>query len=93
MNLTKSFQVIGQIKEQIYKSNPLAALFFEQSKLPLFLFCFLFVCLFVFRADPAAYGGSQARSPMRIQQPAYTTAIATPDPSHVCDLHCSLCQR
>ena len=22
-----------------------------------------------------------------LQRPAYTTAIATPDPSHICDLH------
>ena len=26
---------------------------------------------------------------MELQLPAYTTAIATRDPSHVCDLHCS----
>ena len=38
-----------------------------------------------FRATPKAYGISQARC--RIQLPAYTTAIATPDLSHVCDLY------
>ena len=37
------------------------------------------------RAAPAAYGGSQARSP--IGDTAYTTATPTPDPSCVCDLH------
>ena len=32
----------------------------------LFLFfAFLFVCLFVFRATPTTYGGSQARGPSR----------------------------
>ena len=28
-----------------------------------------------------------------LQPPAYTTATATPDPSHVCDLHLSSWQR
>ena len=28
-----------------------------------------------------------------LQLPAYTTATATPDPSHIHDLHCSLWQR
>ena len=47
-------------------------------------FC-LFVCLFVllFRAAPSAYGGSQARGPIR----AYTTATAMADLSRICDLH------
>ena len=29
---------------------------------------------------------------LEMQLPAYTTAIATPIPSHVCVLHCSLLQ-
>ena len=28
-----------------------------------------------------------------LQLPAHTTAIATPRPSHICDLHCSLWQH
>ena len=28
-----------------------------------------------------------------LQLPTYTTATATPDPSCICDLHCSLWQR
>ena len=42
-----------------------------------FLFFYFFVSFF--RAVPSAYGTSQA----------YTTASATPDPSHVCDLYWS----
>ena len=29
---------------------------------------------------------------LELQQPAYTTATATPDPSCICNLHRSLCQ-
>ena len=50
----------------------------------------LFVCLF--RAAPAACGGSQARGGIRAKLLAYTTAIAMPDPSRICDLHHSLRQ-
>ena len=53
----------------------------------------LFVVVFFFRATPAAYGGSQARSPIGATLPAYTTAIATSDPSHVCNLHHSSWQH
>ena len=50
---------------------------------------FVCVCLFAFsRAAPTAYGGSQAREP-----PAYTTATAMQDPSHVCDLYHSSWQH
>ena len=34
-----------------------------------------------------AYGSSQAGVKSELQLLAYTTAMATPDPSHVCDLH------
>ena len=34
-----------------------------------------------------AYGISQARVKLELQLPAYTTATANPDPSHICDLH------
>ena len=46
-----------------------------------------FFFLGLFRAEPAAYGSSQARG--RIRAAAYTTAIdiATQDPRHVCHLH------
>ena len=44
----------------------------------LFSFCFL-----LFRAAPVAYGGSQAKGPSELQLPAYATAIATLDLSHV----------
>ena len=38
---------------------------------------------------PVAYGSSSARGRIRV----YTTATATQDPSHVCDLLCSLHQH
>ena len=34
-----------------------------------------------------AYGGSQARSPIGATAAGYTAASATPDPSHICNLH------
>ena len=55
-----------------------------------FFLSFFFFFLFVFcpfRATPAAYGGSQARGLTE------ATAVATPDPSRVCNLHHSLQQR
>ena len=50
-----------------------------------FLGFFVFFCLF--RATATAHGGSQARGPIRVVAAAYTTAIATWDPSRVCNLH------
>ena len=47
--------------------------------------------VFFFRAT--AYGGSQARGRIGAKPLVYTTARATPDPSHVCDLHHSSQQR
>ena len=47
-----------------------------------------FVILFYFfRATPMAYGGSQARGRWEPQLLAYTRATATPDPSHISDVH------
>ena len=45
-----------------------------------FIFIFIF---WLFKATPAAYGGSQARDQTR----AYATATATPDLSCICNLH------
>ena len=45
------------------------------------------------RAAPAAYGGSQARGLIRAVAAGLRTATATPDPSHVCDLHHSSLQH
>ena len=42
---------------------------------------------FLFRATPVAYGCSQARVRIGAASGAYTTATATQDPSHACDLH------
>ena len=50
--------------------------------------CFTsFCCCCLFRATPAAYGGSQARGHIRAVAPGRATATAMQDLSHVCDLH------
>ena len=46
-----------------------------------------FVLFLLFRAVPTAYGSSQAGVKLELQLPAYTIAMATWDPSRVCDLH------
>ena len=43
-------------------------------------------------AAPMAYGSSQARSWIGAAAEVYATATATSDPSHICDIHCSLWQ-
>ena len=59
--------------------------------------CFWF---FPFGATPASHESSQVRGPiprlgveLELPLQAYTTAMATPDPSFICDLHCSLRQH
>ena len=48
----------------------------------------LCVCVFcVLRAAPAAYGGSQARGPVRAAATGYTRVTTTWDPSCICNLH------
>ena len=39
-----------------------------------------FVCVFIFRAAPAACGSSQVRSQIRAASEIYTQLVATPDP-------------
>ena len=47
-----------------------------------------FTAIFIFfRAEPAAYGSSQLVVKLQLQLPAYTTAAATQDLRHVCDLN------
>ena len=48
---------------------------------------FLYVCLFPFRAAPAAYGSSLLGVELELQLPTYTTATAMQDLSRVYDLH------
>ena len=58
-------------------------------------FCFFFL-LFVFlpfRAALMAYGGSRLGVQSELQLLAYARATATPDPSHVCNLHHGSRQR
>ena len=47
----------------------------------------------LFRAAPAAYGGSQSGAQSEQQLLAYATAIATQYPCHVCDLYHSSWQH
>ena len=63
--------------------------------------CMVIVCvhkgyLFIyslFTAAPAAHGSPWARGLLTLQPQTYVTTTATPDPSCICDLHCSLWQR
>ena len=65
---------------------------FTDWRTPLATACTLsFFCLF--RATPAAYGGSQARSRIRATAAGLHHSPATPDPSHVCNLRPSAQQR
>ena len=41
----------------------------------------------LFRAAPAAHGSYQARGQIRAASAGLTTATATPDPSHIRNLH------
>ena len=50
----------------------------------IFLFCFVFL---LFRALPAAHGGSRLGVKSELQLPAKATATAMWDPSCVCNLH------
>ena len=40
-------------------------------------------------AAPVAYGRSQPGGQIGAAAVAYAAATATPDPSHICNLHCS----
>ena len=58
----------------------------EQFHSQVYILIFFFVfCLF--RAPPLAYGGPRLRVKSELGLPAYATATAMPDPSHVCDLY------
>jgi len=46
------------------------------------LIIYLFICM----ASPMAYGCSWPEVELELQLQAYTTAMATPDPSHICNL-------
>ena len=54
---------------------------------------FPFLCVFLFRAAPAAYGGPTLGVESELQLPAYTTTTATLDLSCFCSLHHSSRQR
>ena len=51
-----------------------------------FYFFNLFI-FYLFRAIPAAYGSAQSRGQIRAAATACTTATATQDPRHICDLY------
>lgn len=53
----------------------------------IWLLLLLLPLLFLFTAAPSAYGSVWARGPITSVAEAYTTAAATPDLSHICDLH------
>ena len=77
------WECLGQESNQHHSSGNMGSLTHWVSKeLPIIDFVYLFVCLF--RAASTAYGNSQARSQIRAVP---TIATASPDPSHVCNLH------
>ena len=56
---------------------------------------FVLFYFFLFRATLVAYGNLEVPRlgvESELQLPAYATATARPDPSHICDLHHSSCQ-
>ena len=69
----------------------LILVFFFCSFFPLPSFLPSFLLSFFLRAESAVYGSSQARG--QIGAAAEATATATPDPSCICDLQCSLWQH
>ena len=46
----------------------------------------LFFFFYLFRATPVTYGSSQAKDPMELQLPGYTTATGTWNSNQICDL-------
>ena len=57
------------------------------------LFCFIFFVFCLVRATPAAYGGSQARGPIRAAAAGLRQSHSNADLSSICDLHHSSWQR
>ena len=56
-----------------------------------FIYLFIYFCLF--RAEPTAYGGSQARGPIGAVASGLHQGHSNKDPSHVCNLHRSSWQH
>ena len=83
----------GNVKSQWIQEKPRGFLVYSICSLFLFsLFSFFFLFFFfsfffgLFRAAPAACGGSQARRGIRVVAAGLTTATATRGPSYICDL-------
>ena len=57
------------------------------------LFFIVIFYFLLFRAAPAAYGGSQARAQIGTIAAGLPTVTATPDLSRICNLHHSSRQR
>ena len=74
-NLLKYLKVCNHIY-----NDSLLCHYYSTSSLQIFFFL-------LFRTPPVAYGGFQPRVKSELRLPAYTTAPATQDPSHVCNLH------
>ena len=52
----------------------------------------IFILIFLFTATSAVYRSSRVRGQIGATVEVYTTAMATPDLSHICGLHYSLWQ-
>ena len=61
---------------------------FEMCSFYLFIFCFyLFIYLFIYGLHPQNMEVPRPGAESELQLPAYATATATQDPSHVCNRH------
>ena len=71
----------------VWHISPIMNFIHSLSKLIFFFFFFFLIFFGLFRSASETCRNSQARHQIELQLPAYATAIATPDPMRVCDLH------
>ena len=71
---------------------PLGPSRWSLSRYPWFLFLFLFFSFFFLGLYLMPMEVPRLGVEWALQLTSYTTATATPDPSHVCDLHCNFRQ-
>ena len=90
---TDSFTAMGGVMRPTRRWAFMMAWRFQPlSSFLVFFFFFLFTYWFIFKVTPVTYGSSQARVWIRAVAETYTTATATRDLNHICDLCWSLRQ-
>ena len=77
----------GKRKKETYICNgkTMQTVLWSDNQGCLFQWVFL-ACLLLFRSTPVTYGSSQAKDPMELQLPGYTTATGTWNSNQICDL-------